>query len=169
MKAIVSLFLFIVVQTVEATPLSNHPLNKLMMSHYEVNLKSESPKTAVTKANAQKSPHILVFIFSNQCPYCVQFAPLVKAYATANHWPIEAVSLNGQILPDFPDAIFATQDMIDVAYQGKPVVYPALFIANTRTKALYPVSFGALSYEELLERIQAITSKIKEHEGQHHD
>lgn len=168
MKALVILLLLITIKPVEANEF-NHPLKKLMMSHFEENSKAVVQKPSQPLVNSERPPHILVFIFSNQCPYCVKFAPLLKAYSEVNHWPIEAVSLNGQNLPEFPNALFATQDMIDVAYQGKPVVYPAVFIANTTTKALYPVSFGALSYEELSERIEAITTKINEHERHHYD
>jgi hypothetical protein len=57
--------------------------------------------------------------------------------------------------------------MIDVLYQGKPVVYPALVMANTQTKALYPISFGALSDSELEERVQLLQDKIRDYEGHH--
>lgn len=105
-----------------------------------------------------------ILFFSNQCPHCIRFAPVLKAYADSHHWSIEAITLNGESLPEFPHATFATQEMIDVAYQGKTVTYPALFIANTKTHALYPVSFGDMSALELDERMNAIREKMNAYE-----
>lgn len=143
----------------------DNPLSQLKMAHYE---ESKSSITAVehpVKPNIDK--HILVLFFSNQCPHCITFAPILKHFVEENHWNIEAISLNGQTLPEFPHALFATQDMIDVAYQGKPVVYPALFIANTQSKSLYPISFGEMSYPELQERIKIVKEKMAEYEERH--
>ena len=139
-------------------------LNQLMMSHYEE--ANSAIKPTATKQEAHED-HILVLFFSNQCPHCINFAPILKRYSEQNQWRIEAVSLNDQTLAEFPDAIFATQEMIDVAYQGKPVVYPALFVANTKTKALYPVSFGELGLQELEEKMSLLSSKIKMYEESH--
>ena len=139
-------------------------LNQLMMSHYE---EAKSAIKPVVAKQGVHEDHILVLFFSNQCPHCINFAPILKRYAEQNQWSIEAVTLNDQTLAEFPDAIFATQEMIDVAYQGKPVVYPALFVANTKTKALYPVSFGELGVQELEEKMSLLSSKIKTYEESH--
>lgn len=145
---------------------ADSPLQSLMMAHYE-DLRPVSTQEHLKK-NAH-SPYILVLFFSNQCPHCVNFSPLLKHFADDYQWQIEAISLNGDTLPEFPNAMFATQPMIDVAYQGKPVVYPALFIANTASKALYPVSFGELEYEVLKDRVALLTQKIKIYEERGHD
>lgn len=103
----------------------------------------------------------LVLFFSSKCPYCVKFAPLVKSYGKKNKLTIEAVSLNHKGLPEFPFPTFATQDMIDLAFQGKTVTYPALFLADIKLKRLYPVSYGALTQYELEERMEKLSDTIK--------
>lgn len=142
------------------------PLDKVMMAHFnEKKAIVQTPTTSLKQERLDK--YQLILFFSNQCPHCVKFAPVLKGYAEAHQWQIEAISLNGQSLPEFPHALFATQAMIDVAYQGKPVTYPALFIANTETHALYPVSFGELSEEELELRMDTLTHKIQTYEETH--
>lgn len=110
------------------------------------------------------APYKLVLFFSNQCPHCVRFAPVIKHLRDFEGWEVEAISLNEGTLPEFPKAIFATQNMIDSAYAGNPVVYPSLFIANKKTKALYPVAYGEMSYQELQERLAVIFEKIQSYE-----
>jgi len=165
MKTIVILLVLACSQLGYAKEVVLNPLNQLMNSHFDTKNASQNPKP-VTK-NASQSQHVLVFFFSNKCPHCVQFSPVVQDFVDANHWNIEAISLNGETIPEFPNASFATQEMIDLAYQGKPVVYPALFIANPNTKALYPVAFGELGKQELLERMKLIMTKVGEYEGSH--
>lgn len=165
MKSIAILMMLLCSPWVHASNGAEHPLNQLKMAHSGSKSVFQNPKPI--KNTTSQHRYMLVLFFSNQCPHCVQFAPVVKHFIDANHWSIEAISLNGETLPEFPNATFATQEMIDLAYQGKPVVYPALFIANANTKALYPVSFGELGKQELLERMRLIMEKISEYEGSH--
>lgn len=156
-----SLTLFIVLAQATLTHASiSTPMNQLMMAHYD----EKAIEKRVPKTQSTESHYRMVLFFSNQCPHCVSFAPVLKRYAQVNQWHIEAISLNGETLPEFPNATFATQDLIDVAYRGKPVVYPALFIANTLNKTVYPVSFGEMSYPELEERMQQMLVKMKDYE-----
>lgn len=141
------------------------PLNRVMTVHFEEQAEATPSKPSLKSTIIET--YRLVLFFSNQCPHCVNFAPVLKHYADAHQWRIEAISLNGESLPEFPHAVFATQAMIDVAYQGKPVTYPALFIANTQTHALYPVSFGELGDVELKERMNTLLRHIKDYEGNH--
>ena len=114
-----------------------------------------------TKAFAlEQNQYQLVLFFSSKCPYCVKFAPIVKAYSLQHNLKVEAVSLNHQGLEDFPNPTNATQDMIDLAYQGKTVVYPALFLVDLKFKHLYPVAYGALSQYELNDRMEKLQSAI---------
>ncbi len=166
MKKLLTLLVFLSTQSVFAHIPAQSSLSQLEMAHYEDSITKQKGHIRKKTTTAEHS-HILILFFSNQCPHCIKFAPLLKEYVAVNHWDIEAISLNGESLPEFPNAIFATQEMIDVAYQGKPVVYPALFMANPKTKALYPISFGALSYPELQERINAIQAKVAEYEESH--
>ena len=113
---------------------------------------------------AETANYRLVLFYSNRCPYCVKFAPVVQRYSEYSKIKIEPVSLTQQTLPEFPNSTYATQDLIDLAYQGKPVVYPALFVANTKTHKIYPVSFGFLEASALEEKMNTLLPKIKGYE-----
>lgn len=115
-------------------------------------------------SSSQHTPYKLVLFFSNQCPHCVRFAPVIKYLQDGEGWEVEAISLNEGTLPEFPKAIFATQNMIDSAFHGNPVVYPALFVANKTTKNLYPVVYGEMGYQELQDRLVLILEKIRIYE-----
>lgn len=140
-------------------------LKNLETMHYDE--KKSINEVEKAKENRPIGKYIFVLFFSNQCPHCVAFAPVVKRYAQINHISIEPITLNGQTLPEFPNAQFATQEMIDLAYQGKPVVYPALFLANTQKHTLYPISFGEMTYSELSERINLLRARVAEYERNH--
>lgn len=111
------------------------------------------------------SEYKLVLFYSNKCPYCIKFAPVLKRYSENSQLSVEAISLTEQTLPEFPNSVYATQEMIDLAYQGRPVIYPALFVANPKTHKIYPVSFGMLDDGALKSKMDSLLPKIKQYEG----
>lgn len=108
--------------------------------------------------------HALVLFFSSQCAYCQQFAPVVKQWALAQKAPVLALSFDNQPLPSFPEVRPVTTQWINSAYAGKPITYPALFIANRQHHLLYPIVFGAMGYEELALRFHQVKTKIEAYE-----
>lgn len=109
--------------------------------------------------------HALVLFFSSQCTYCQQFAPIVKQWAVVHAAPVLALSFDNQPLDSFPNARPATTQWINAAYAGKPITYPALFVANQKRSLLYPVAFGAMGYDEMDLRFNQIKSKIEAYES----
>lgn len=120
-------------------------------------------------ASVQQDPffndHALVFFFSSQCPYCQQFAPIVKQYSISHGASILALSFDNQPVAPFADFMPVTTEWINEAYAGKPITYPALFIANLRAQLLYPVAFGAMESQALEERLADIKAKIVQYEA----
>lgn len=109
--------------------------------------------------------HALVFFFSSQCPFCQQFAPVVKQWAASHTAPTLALSFDNQPLGDFPDFIPVTTQWVNEAYAGKPITYPALFIANKISHLLYPVAYGAMTAAELDLRLSQLKTKIQAYES----
>lgn len=109
--------------------------------------------------------HALVFFFSSQCTYCQQFAPIVKQWAVMQSAPVLTLSFDNQPLDSFPDARPVTTEWSNAAYAGKPITYPALFIANRQSHLLYPVAFGAMRYADLEIRFSQIKPKIEAYEA----
>lgn len=109
--------------------------------------------------------HGFVFFFASTCPYCHQFSPVLKKLADDLHAEVLPLSFDNQPLPEFKNILPATSDWVTVAFQKEQIHYPALFIANPRTHALFPVSIGALSEIELNARIDALIPKIMAYEN----
>lgn len=97
--------------------------------------------------------HALFFFFRSDCPYCHQFAPLLKDFEAKFGLHIVAISVDGGGLPEFrnprvDNGIARTLDVRQV---------PALFLAEPRGGKITPIGYGVLSESELLERIYVVT------------
>lgn len=109
--------------------------------------------------------HQLIFFFASTCPHCHHFAPVLKRWADKNRWQIQSFSLDGQPLPEFADIQTPDNELIHLAFQNEEIRYPALFVLNTTTHALYPVVMGEISFTELNDRMQSFIPKMLSYEG----
>src|ERR1700682_3657126 len=109
---------------------------------------------ARTNTVAQLSQtHALFFFFRSDCPYCHQFAPLLRDFEAKFGLKIVPISVDGGGLPEFrsprvDNGIARTLDVRQV---------PALFLAEPRGGKITPIGYGVLSESELLERIFVVT------------
>jgi len=109
---------------------------------------------ARTNTVAQLSQtHALFFFFRSDCPYCHQFAPLLRDFEAKFGLKIVPISVDGGGLPEFrnprvDNGIARTLDVRQV---------PALFLAEPRGGKITPIGYGVLSESELLERIYVVT------------
>ncbi len=98
--------------------------------------------------------HVLYFFFLSDCPHCHAFAPVLLGFSKATGIQVFPISLDGVGLPEFPRP---HPDRGQATALGASQV-PALFLANPSTKEVVPVSFGALSEMELIDRLVAIAN-----------
>jgi conjugal transfer pilus assembly protein TraF len=109
---------------------------------------------ARTNTVAQLSQtHALFFFFRSDCPYCHQFAPLLRDFEAKFGLKIVPISVDGGGLPEFrnprvDNGIARTLDVRQV---------PALFLAEPGDGKITPIGYGVLSESELLERIYVVT------------
>lgn len=108
--------------------------------------------------------HGLILFYASSCPHCHQFAPVLKSWAIRNKAEVLALSFDNKPLPEFPQFLPATTEWINDAFQGASIQYPALFIVNPKTKALYPVGYGSMTLEELSSRIEVLIPKVTSYE-----
>lgn len=111
------------------------------------------------------STHGLILFYGSQCPHCKQFAPILKRWVTRNNAEVLPLSLDNQPLHEFPKFLPATTEWINSAFGGNAINYPALFVVNPKTKALYPVGFGSMTEAELNDRMDVLITKIKAYEN----
>lgn len=124
--------------------------------------------TALAESSFQNrffETHGFVFFFASTCPYCHQFSPVLSQVSKKIGARVLPLSFDNQPLPEFKEVLPATSDWTSVAFQNASIHYPALFIANTTTQTLYPVSIGSLSEMELMTRIEELIPKIMAYES----
>ena len=94
----------------------------------------------------------LFFFYKGTCPYCQQFAPVLRLFSESTHMTVIPITLDGLVLPEFPaskmDAGQAARFNVDVT--------PALFTVNPKTGKAIPVAYGMVSRDELRARILQI-------------
>jgi len=110
------------------------------------------------------STHSLVFFYGSQCSHCQQFAPILKRWTKQHNVAVLPLSLDNQPLPQFPRFLPASTQWINAAFGANPIQYPAIFIVNPKTKALYAVGFGMMHEAQLHARMHALIPKIKAYE-----
>ena len=108
--------------------------------------------------------HVVVFFFASTCPYCHKQAPVLTRWANTYGARVDARSFDDKALPGMDGTHPVTKDLVDVAFAGRSIEYPALFIMNETNGTLYPVSLGALNDAELQARMDTLIPKIMQHE-----
>lgn len=108
--------------------------------------------------------HTLIFIYESHCPYCQQMAPVVKAFSEISQISLSPASMDNQPIAPFDYFDVPKPALLQAVFANQAVEYPALFILNRKTRAIYPVSIGALSLDELTERMGVLIPKIELYE-----
>ncbi|MDP4154962.1 MAG: type-F conjugative transfer system pilin assembly protein TraF [Bacillota bacterium] len=107
------------------------------------------------KIRSLSQTHGLFFFYSGSCPYCKQFAPIVKSFAAKYHWEVLAISLDGNILPEFPDS---RRNNGSASVLGVKVV-PALLAVEPRSSKVIPLSHGISTHDQIEDRIRVLLMK----------
>lgn len=118
--------------------------------HLQIDL--EKQRMASTIQNLSQN-YGLFFFFSSDCPYCHQFAPIVKRFAQTYGWDVIAISVDGGFIAEFPNAepdngLFQTWDI---------KALPSLFAVNPQTQEAIPIAHGLTSMDEMENRVMVLT------------
>ncbi|MBW8308053.1 MAG: conjugal transfer protein TraF [Candidatus Paracaedibacteraceae bacterium] len=96
--------------------------------------------------------HGLFFFYSSNCPYCHQFAPIVKMFAEQYGWDVLAISLDERAIETFPNAVPDN----GLAAQWNVTSLPSLFAVNPETEDVIQVAQGMTSIDEMENRIMVL-------------
>lgn len=110
-------------------------------------------QAAVERIKALGKDHALLFFFRSDCPYCHAMAPTVAKLGAEFGIRIEAISIDGAGLPEFPNP---RRDNGIAAKLGAAQV-PALFLAQPYKGDIMSVSIGVKSYYGLIEKLGELT------------
>lgn len=97
----------------------------------------------------------LFFFYSSDCPYCHQFAPIVKMFSEMYGWEVLAISLDGGKIEAFPGAVPDN----GLARTWNVTALPSLFAVSPETEEAIPVAQGMTSIDEMEKRILSIVRK----------
>ena len=98
----------------------------------------------------------LIYLGHAGCAGCKVFGPLLRAFASRHGLDVLAVSLTGEALEGWPEAVADNGRAARLGLRGSPV--PALVLFDARTKNVLPVGFGVMAEDEMAERIYALTA-----------
>lgn len=156
------MFATVWMQNVFQTPELDHtlvsPVNQ-QGRHLQIDL--EKNRVARTIQNLSQD-YGLFFFFSGDCPYCHQFAPIVKRFAETYGWEVIAINVDGEasrtsasdsgLLAEFPNA--QNDNGLFNAWGIKAL--PALFAVNPRTEEAIPIAYGLTSLDEMENRVMTL-------------
>ena len=84
------------------------------------------------------------------------FGPLLRAFAQRHGLDVLAVSLSGEALEGWPEAVPDHGRAARLGLGNAPV--PALVLFDTKTKRALPVGFGVMAEDQMADRIFALTA-----------
>ena len=97
----------------------------------------------------------LIYLGHAGCASCKVFGPLLRAFAERHGLDVLAVSLTGEALEGWPEAVADNGRAASLGLAGAPS--PALVLFDTATRRAVPVGFGVMAEDEMAERIFALT------------
>ncbi len=113
---------------------------------------AEELKIRTQKIHQFSKSHGFFFFLASRCPYCHAFSPIVKQFTEKYNISVVPITLDGGVLPEFPNAVPDNGS----ATALKVYSLPALYAVNPETQQIIPIANGALSLSELEENILKI-------------
>ncbi len=104
----------------------------------------------------------LIYLGHAGCAGCKVFGPLLRAFANRHNLDVLAVSLTGEALEGWPEAVADRGRAARLGLGNAPV--PALVLFDTQTKRVIPVGFGVMAEDQMAERIFALTAMEPGHD-----
>ena len=98
----------------------------------------------------------LIYLGHTDCAGCKVFGPLLRAFALRHGLDVLAVSMTGEALEAWPEAVPDNGRAEKLGLGGAPL--PAVVLFDNDTKEALPVAFGVIAEDELAERIFVLTS-----------
>ena len=142
-------------RTVWATPELDYTLRRpvgALAKQVWSDQRREERRQALTRLGERYG---LIYLGHAGCAGCKVFGPLLRAFAERHGLDVLAVSLTGEALEGWPEAVADNGRAARLGLGNAPV--PALVLFDARTKKVLPVGFGVMAEDEMAERIYALT------------
>ncbi|MDE0222128.1 MAG: conjugal transfer protein TraF [Spirochaetaceae bacterium] len=104
----------------------------------------------------------LIYLGRSDCPQCEVFGPLLRAFSLRHGLDVLAVSMTGEPLEGWPEAVADNGRAAALGLDGAPL--PALALFDAAAREVVPVGFGVLAEDQLAERIFVLTQREPGHD-----
>ena len=104
----------------------------------------------------------LIYLGHPACSECRVFGPLLRAFALRHDLDVLAVSMTGEALEGWPEAVPDNGRAAVLGLDGAPT--PAVVLFDAETREVLPVGFGVLAEDALAERIFVLTQRETGHD-----
>ena len=104
----------------------------------------------------------LIYLGHPACSECRVFGPLLRAFSLRHGLDVLAVSMTGEALEGWPEAVPDHGRAAALGLDGAPT--PALVLFDAETREVLPVGFGVLAEDQLAERIFVLTQRETGHD-----
>lgn len=111
------------------------------------------------KINRLAKSYGLFFLFKEDCPYCHEFAPIVKVLMNDYGFESKAISADAKALELFPDA---EADNGTIAALNPEGIFPSLFLVNPQSRQVIPLARGLVSLSQLRVNFKVIIQFLEE-------
>ena len=98
----------------------------------------------------------LIYLGHADCGGCRVFGPLLRAFALRHSLDVLAVSMTGEALEGWPEAVPDNGRAARLGLAGAPV--PAVVLFDTQTRQVLPVGFGVMAEDQIADRIFVLTA-----------
>ncbi len=104
----------------------------------------------------------LIYLGHTACSECQVFGPLLRAFSLRHGLDVLAVSMTGEALEGWPEAVPDDGRAAALGLDGAPT--PAVVLFDAETREVLPVGFGVLAEDQLAERIFVLTQRETGHD-----
>ncbi|WP_396015058.1 type-F conjugative transfer system pilin assembly thiol-disulfide isomerase TrbB [Escherichia coli] len=98
----------------------------------------------------------VVLFMQGHCPYCHQFAPVLKQLAQQYGFSVFSYTLDGQGDTAFPEALPVPPDVMQTFFPNIPVATPTTFLVNVNTLEALPLLQGATDAAGFMARVDTV-------------
>ena len=143
-------------RTVWATPALDYTLKRPVGALAKRVWSDERRKARDAALRSLSERYGLIYLGHRACAACKVAGPLLRAFAERHDLDVLAVSMTGEPLEGWPEAVADNGRAARLGLSGAPV--PAVVLYDTKTKQVLPVGFGVLAEDQLTMRIFALTA-----------
>lgn len=128
-----------------------HPISKIGKATSQT-LRNKSKE--MNYVELKRKGYGIFFFYRSDCPYCHQMATPIKIFKNKTKLDVLPISIDGVLLNDkFPGSVVDNGQAEELNVQ----ISPSVFLVNTRTKDIIPISYGWVSVNEMKDRIYTLT------------